>query len=555
MIDSLSAIVITDRTSQRITSFLTYLVITLFFVSIALLVYYQIGYVLATHAPLSFTEPDNYEYMLFAQEAVAHHTLNASSLTNPYLLHDTHVGFFEHPGLVLMPVYLYDISNIPLLWDFRILQLCATILLYAITLLLARHILLRLPLSRLYRYFGYTMVMSAFLLMQYTQITEWRGNEFAAAITLAAVCLVAYLFTNLRKPLAVAGSIIGIFALAWLSMWIWSGGFITVIVIVACVVGMLLYRHVLQHHVMFWRYFAAALVIFAIILYFGYAQIEYIVYSITSYISPGVLPYCAINPLHLGELECLTPQNGMLSILMMLIFGALAMIALMGKTIMSNEKRSYEYFMVGIISSAIVLLPLSLIYIRMLSTLAPYFTLLYVLGVVSLLSYFRKVGSNRIVMMLTMVLILLAGFVGQYLFWQANIILYNESNPLGLIQASEYLMARPNAPVLTYFGYGDFLEQYAHVMVYADTIEGLNVSMIQRMDNVFLATPQHACMLLATLTPQPRYIMIGGSMQDSTLLYNASNESILKDPMSFSHACGYILVYNESGFDIFEKNV
>ena len=49
--------------------------------------------------PLPFFEPDNYEYLLFVNLVLQKHNMFVS---NPYLIHQS-MGFFEHPGLYLLP--------------------------------------------------------------------------------------------------------------------------------------------------------------------------------------------------------------------------------------------------------------------------------------------------------------------------------------------------------------------------------------------------------------------------------------------------------------------
>ncbi|MEM4065222.1 MAG: hypothetical protein QW582_03335, partial [Candidatus Micrarchaeaceae archaeon] len=77
----------------------------------------QIYYIAVSPASNPFLEPDDFEYYLFAQLVLSSHNI---SISNPYLVFPT-IGFFEHPGLELMPVLLHEaIPVVPLIWDFRI---------------------------------------------------------------------------------------------------------------------------------------------------------------------------------------------------------------------------------------------------------------------------------------------------------------------------------------------------------------------------------------------------------------------------------------------------
>ena len=261
----------------------------------------------------------------------------------------------------------------------------------------------------------------------------------------------------------------------------------------------------------------------------------------------------ASNPLHIGELECLTASNGLVAILMMMVFGSFSLAAYMGDTIMSNKKNEYEYYLLGVFLAGFLMLPLALIYIRLLSLIAPYFTIMYALGIVAMLSYFGKTGSNRIILFLTIILILLSSFVGQYLFYLSNMTLYSLANPAGLVNATAFMNAQgPNMTVLAYYGYGDYLEAYGHLHTYADTVQGLKYTTDEKIDRVFSSNASMACGLIMSFKPAPYFIMEGSNMLNSTLFVNVSNDSILKSPNSFNNACGYGLVYNQGGFKIFE---
>ena len=99
---------------DKIGKALYYTIMVIFVAAVAINILYQLGYLLSAQHMIFF-EPDNYEYYLFAKLAIAHPGLTPSNITNPYLIGGS-LGFFEHPGLYLMPVYLYSILHLPLVW-------------------------------------------------------------------------------------------------------------------------------------------------------------------------------------------------------------------------------------------------------------------------------------------------------------------------------------------------------------------------------------------------------------------------------------------------------
>lgn len=538
---------LSSRAYDKINKALYYTIIVIFIAAVAISISYQLGYLLqAQHMP--FLEPDNYEYYLFAKLALAHPPLMPFNITNPYLI-GAHAGFFEHPGLYLMPVYLWDILHLPLVWEFRILQAIAVIAIYLFSILFVKKVLDALPLSKIYHWLAYTIVLTSFLLMQYNEVIEWRGNEFVVAISLGITYTLAWAFS--KKSIAWSWiAWVLVTGLAILAIWIWSGGGIVVVPLVtALFIGFGLSMAVLGKHSRIWRYVALGTVISAILLFFFAGSIEY---ALSSFTSHSGFSGCVDNPLHIGELECLNSSNGLVAILMMLIFGTFALAAFLGNTIMSNKKKEYEYYLLGAFIAAVLFLPLSLIYLRLLDLVAPYLTILYALGIVAMLSYFSKSGSNKIVLSVTIILIIISSFVGQYLFYVSSSTLYSFANPTGLINATMYMSNEPNTTVLTDYSYGGYLEAYGHLRVYADTIQGLNYSRIEQMDKVFSSNATSACALLKAYSPAPYFIMLSRDLLNSTLFANVSNSSILREPDTFNGACGYTLVYNQSGFFVYD---
>ena len=538
-------LIISASTSRKITDALYYTIIGLFVLAVILNIVYQAAYLIQANPHMPFLEADNYEYYLFAKLAIMNPSLGPYNITNPYLI-GAAPGFFEHPGLYLMPVYLYDLTHIPLVWDFRILQGIAVFVIYLVSLLIVRKVMNALAVNRIYNWLAYTIVLTSFLLMQYNEIVEWRGNEFIVAISLVITYLLAYMFSK-RDNVIVLLMWIPVTALALGAIWIWSGGGVVVVPLVtALFFGVFIYKILLRGHPRVWRYVALGVVISAILLFLFVGQVETAISSFTSTYGFGCL---APNPLRIGELECLNTSNGLLAILMMLVFSGFGLAAFLGDTIMSNKRNEYEYYLLGTFIAGILFLPLALIYIRLLDLIAPYFTIMYALGIVAMLSYFSKSGSNRLVLSLTILLILISAFVGQYLFFVSSSILYSFANPTGLVNATAYMRSSgANSTVFAYYAYDDYIEAYGHLRVYADTIQGLNYTKIESMDMVFKQNSTNACNMLKGIDPPPHFILIGESMLNSTLFQNVSNSSILKNPQSLNNSCGYRIRYDKGGF-------
>ena len=540
--------IVSRKAYSRLTSILYLIIIMLFVSGAGLAVAYQLGYLHALNSGMPFLEPDNYEYYLFAQLAISHPGLSPYNITNPYLL-GAPAGFFEHPGLYLMPVYLYGFLHLPLVWDFRILQILAVLITYLFTLLLAKKVLDALPIDKVYRWLTYTIVITSFLLMQYSEITEWRGNEFITAIAVVVVYALAWMYTKRPYWLGLAGFGLGLLAI--LGIWIWSGGFVIVLLVTALIFALLVYDMLLRKNKRIWRYVALGFVVLAILLFFFYGPIEE---KISLFTSSFGFSGCLSNPLNIGEISCLTLSNGLLAILMMLVFGSFSLAAFLGSTVMSYRKKEYEYYLFGVLVAGLLFLPLAMVYIRLLDLIAPFLTILYALGVVAMLSYFSKTGSNRIVLFLTIILILISSFVGQYLFYLSSVTLYGFANPSGLVNATRYMAgSSANASVLAYFGYGGYLEAFGHLHTYSDTVQGLNYSRIEIEDRIFMGNASVACSLLRNVTPAPAFVVLSDNMLNSTLFVASSSSSILRSPYSFNDACGYGLAYNESGFFVFSR--
>ena len=521
----------------------TFLAIALLVVSVIALIGTQLGYLWNSGPSMPFYEPDNYEYLLFARLAIAHPGMSIGSITNPYLI-GAPKGFFEAPGLLLMPVYLHYILPFLSLVDvFRLLQLMAVITIYGMTLLIAREILKHTFLNKRYTYIVYGLILLNFTLMQYTEILEYRGNEFITAILL--VCF--YLLVKVVQDMAPWWPFLGL--LAGISLLVWSGGFVVPVSLGLLIVMFIIYWLVLRKLPYLWKWIAVLIVVGSILLFFFAVPIESFIMGITGHFGYAGCSGSS-SSLRLGETQCLNNGNGLLVVLLSFVFGTFALLGLLGPAPFSHEKQAYEYMLFGVFAMSLILLPLALIYLRLLSILAPFITLLYSLGVVCMLALFNKAGSNRLVQALTLLLIFISWIAGLYLFYQSSVLLYHLSNPSGLVGVASYLNSTDrNSTVFAYYGYGDYLEAYGHVRVYMDTIQGLGQA--ANLSAAFSETPAALCNTLQGLQPRAELVLVGGSMNESSLYYNASALSFVKNPMGFNGLCGYSLAYQKEGFWLF----
>ena len=528
---------------EQITSFLDRSAPLLVILAVLLLAYYQTSYLFPANQGAIFLEPDNYEYYLFVQMAFQQHNINVS---NPYLVYPQ-VGFFEHAGLYQLPLFLHDATpSIPILWDFRIIQILVIAGIYGLTLLIARTILKHVTLSKYYAYYIYALILSSAFLMQYNEAIEWRGTSFIVLIQLAMLYIIAYFFTKeVKSRLEFIIYPLSLLGLLLLSFWLWSGGFLNVIALAGLILILGLYHYVIEPHPALWKYIALGMIAIAILLFLFYAPIESFVSGITGFEN------CTNNILNLGELNCVTPSNGLTLLIVDIVFGVFAMLMLLTpKNIYSGERKRYEYYVVGVIGLAMLQLPLVLVYLRMISVVAPYFTLLFAFGLVAMFTYFAKAGSNPVVRSLVMLGIYIGSLGGGYLFYSSSVYLQTQSSPLGLTDVALYLnsSAMANSTIFAYYGYGGYLEDFGHVKVYSDTIQELEYAFA--LSSYFNLSSSAFCHNMSMLKPVPDYVLLSTQMLNISIFANASNQSVLRFLPSFD-CPAYAPIYNSDGFYLY----
>ena len=511
-------------------------------------IYYQISYILQTSLAMPFMEPDNYMYLLFAQIALNNTSLNAHTISNPYLI-GAPKGFFEHPGLYQLPVLVARLTGLPLVWAFRLIQGLVALCIYLFAILFIKRVLDNIYLSKIWKNLAYTIGITVPLLMQYTEIIEWRGNEFIELLSLIMVYFLADLFTqkNKGKALLDIAAISLVLTFGW---WMWSGWPVLPVSLGLVVMLGLGYKYFIANKPERIRYVTIVFIIVMIFLFIFFKEVEFgLAWALSAVGANGIATVKELNPLGIGEVGGLNYSNGLFAVLAMLFFGVMALLAFLGKSYAIKDKQNYEYLLALVVAMAIVLLPLAMTYIRLVSLAAPYLAVLYGLGAVGFLTYFNRIGSNKIILGFTVILFLIGNFIGSYMFYLSATYLYHYANPQGLLEVGNYLKNYTNSTVFAYYGYGDWLEQYAHVKVYTDTIQGLNQTIIEEDDKVFYANRSEACALLQNIKPKPEFVLVSKAMLNISLFANATNQSIIREPLGLDNCSK--LVYNQNRFYLF----
>lgn len=521
-----------------------------FYLAIIILVIYQFSYVF-TPSTAPFWEPDNYEYYIFSNISVATHSFN---VTNPYIVpqYYTAIGFFEQLGLFTLPATLHEIFPfIGLVWDFRIIYLIPIICIYLFSFLITKRIIDNTQINKAYRYVSYTIVLLNSFLMQQTQLIEWRGNTFITAIGLmiAYVIMYAYSEPNLKwkNKLFVGGIII---VLSIMASYMWKGwelalvpiGLIPLFEIYKIVKGKRLYKILAVGIILI----TIAVGIFPlaietdIVSFFQYLIHINSLFNIFSNLS------CTMNILQLGEVNCLSATTGLYAALVYLLFFAFIIKILLIDSLFSLTKEKYEYFIIGCLALAVFYFIPALVYLRLLQLCAPYLSIGFAVGISCSLA---RGGVGRIVQVAMTFVVILASIISVLSFWQALNYTYTLNNPVGLVPVTHVLSNYSNSTVFSFYGWGGYLQAYAHVKTYADTIQ--NLATAEAIDN-FLSSYPVNCSYLYSFNDTPDFVVLSPILPEFTLFYDSPNQSVAKSPWNII-PCGYNLFYQNNSFWVFKR--
>lgn len=524
----------------------TKLAIGFLILAIFLLVAYQADLILIA-GNVGFLEPDNYEYYLFSSMSISQHTFNVS---NPYLVFPSK-GFFEHPGLYQLPVYLhYIIPALPLIWDFRIIYGITIAVFYIISLCIAKLILDNIPINKSYHYMVYALILLNFLMMQQTQIIEWRGNTFILTLQLLAFYMICLGFIRkewgIRKRIA---CILASFLTIPVAYYMWDGWIVSLVPMM--LIPIFLVYGKLKDKPYWLITFSVIIIALAVSVFYYRMELFF-----TNAINMLPLTYkvnCFDNPLQLGEVQCLDANNGIFTVAIYLLFLGVAIWTFLRDTIYGQRRDAYEYVLIGMLAMILMLLPLAMTYLRMLQIIAPYLAIGFSIGIVAFFAKSARGGVNKVVMFAIVFGILTSNVIALLIYWQNVLILYYVSNPPGIDSVAQYLsLNMPNSTVMAFYPRGGYLEVYGHVKVYVDTIQELSYAIGKGVANFYMGYPPDSCNYLSTLPSFPDYILMSNTLLEYSFFSNASNKSIAKNPLLISE-CNYTLIYQKTEFYLFKR--
>jgi hypothetical protein len=257
------------------------------------------------------------------------------------------------------------------------------------------------------------------------------------------------------------------------------------------------------------------------------------------------------NPIHISELECLSPSNGLTLVV------ASGVIFLLGLTQVwkySIEKRVASFYVYMFMAAGLAWLPVAMLYVRIVTVLAPFLAIGFGLGY-SVLQY--RAGGDLVgrVILVAVSLTVIAGLLYfMYAYYVQAYAQYLVDNPSFLAPVGNVINAQSGSvDLVTFYAYGDWFETYTKANVYADTIQGLNYTRIDEIDGILLANSTYACRMLQSMKPAaPNYVLISKMFKGYVILMNASNSSLLENPASLSE-CGFRLIYSSNNTTLWSR--
>ncbi len=515
-----------------------------FYATVVILIAYQIGYLFLMNPVMQGFEPDNYEYFNLVQLMWQQHAL---SVSNPYLVFPSS-GFFENPGLFVLPYLAHS---------FIALQGIMVLMLYLLVFLVSKKILDNTTLPSQYHYLAYSIILLNPTLMQQTQLLEWRGTIFATLLQLLILYILALAFGQGNRKRMLGASVLATGLVAF-GMWMWSGGIILLASLALIPLFLLMRRF--KGDFDSYRIIAIACVMFGIALMFATSffvaeftgvlhvmslAVNSVFQRAVNYNSPVFGQLACYNPLQIAELGCMTPAQGLVVGSEFIFLGLLAWL-LLARGSMAYDKSKYQLLIIGMLFLSLADVPISMIYLRMVQMLAPFVAI--AVGIGTLVLIFRLPASRGIVLIVLAGLLLsqMAGFVSTA---SSDYGIYLADNPPQLIGMANFTSAQyANSTLLTFMGWGDYMEYAGHVRSYSDTIQELNYSFTLKENTDFLlnSTPE-ACAYLASLHNGVDLILVSNTLGEYVTYANASADSVVRNPLSLEQ-CGYSVLRQDSGF-------
>ncbi|MGC9099599.1 MAG: hypothetical protein ACP5HW_03600 [Candidatus Micrarchaeia archaeon] len=480
---------------------------------------------LLSATPLPFFEPDNYEYLLFVNLVLQRHNL---SVSNPFLIYQRQ-GFFEHPGLYLLPSFFALLFHANAVLAMHAIYSIFLVLQDLLLLIIVYLILKDLSIERWKKYFVYGFVLLNPLLLPYNYPIEWRGTLFASVSELLLLLLfyLALGGSKKKKILAVVGGII----VSAYSIWMWSGGIAAPMAMAIALAFYFLYN---KKPLLASRISLLIAGLFVVLPFFPQV--------VSIFTSPFGKGYDS-NPMQIGELQSLSQTLTVFYVVFALFFVIIAIVlALMTNLYLSKKAQQFLFLLIWLLFAQI---PLAIVYFRLISLVAPYLAILYALGIVLLFSFAKP---REFIIFVLFAIILFASLMNYLQAYQIIFAEYRAYNPIGLYLAAQYLAQNyPNSTVFAFYGYGGVLEAYGHVRVYSDTVQELGYA---NLSLILCENASQAYSHLAQLKPKPQLLLASPQLLGYSIFQNCSKNSIL-----LANRVAYLKqIYQKNNFSIYEVN-
>ncbi len=509
---------------------------------LCIVICYNVLWLTRTYSYAPFFEPDNYMYYKYAMQVVA-----GVPQVNTQLVGYGTLPFFEHPGLYLLPAELSLLLHANLVYVFYslILILIALDMFLIYKLIHSFYEMMLLPPHL--EYFAVALAFLFPLLLYQFEPIEWRGNLF---LTTIALCMAWTFFKQFTlKGWARLPYLVGAVVLIPISWYMWSGWYAVTPAFFAL---MLVFTYMPDALTTRRRVLVlcGALGVILLALFVFNADAVVLFSDLVSYLHLGGTS-CLVNPLHISEVECLTPANGLtlvVSSLLVFLFGIV--------TVWKHcvDKRRLNFYIYLFLAVGIAWLPIAMLYVRAVTMLAPFLSVGFGVGYSAIQYKSGDSLAGKLIQSAIMITVIGGLLYFMYAFYIQSYIQYQIDNPAFLPGAAHVLdMQNGTVNLLTFYAYGDWFEAYTHVNVYADTVQGGNPAIVEAINTFLLANSSSACGLVAnSFSVEPNYILVSKMFKGYVPLMNASNSSVLEDPTILTK-CGFRDIYTSQNTTIWSR--